>query len=330
MAALWVLWRHPVGARRPEPLILAIAVIAQVEIAYMIPRVHDSLELYLLGFSLALYASGSLIVWHPRWTASLVGVTWVALAASVLTVPGGMDGSDVLASAFYLSTASAIAILGQVHRHATTQREYAALDRLEQEQQRTTTLLAELERLSNEDALTGLANRRRWDAELARACDDASRVGSSVAVLLVDVDRLKELNDRFGHADGDAALRPVARLLAARVRRNDLAARVGGDEFAVLLVGASPDGAAAIAEELRRGAAAIRVRDGGPAVTLSIGVAAATGDGADPLRLLAAADTELYRAKASRDSVSVGAVAPASPAPAAPSEVPPSPATRVT
>jgi GGDEF domain-containing protein len=97
--------------------------------------------------------------------------------------------------------------------------------RLEREQQRTSVLLAQLERLSHEDPLTGLANRRRWDAELGSVCAAARQSGSVVAVVLLDIDHFKEINDRHGHP--------------------------GGDEFAVLLPDADLDRAIELAERLR-------------------------------------------------------------------------------
>src|SRR4030095_9271489 len=108
---------------------------------------------------------------------------------------------------------------------------------LEHEQRRTRVLLTRLERLSQEDPLTGLANRRRWDSELAVVCAQARDSGEHVAVLLIDLDHFKQVNDRHGHAGGDRALKQVAGLLSRRIRSGDLVARLGGDELAVLLPG---------------------------------------------------------------------------------------------
>src|SRR3954451_22309590 len=95
---------------------------------------------------------------------------------------------DALAiGAFYLATATVVAIVAHVHRHGLTVRELQARGRLEREQQRTAVLLTQLERLSHEDPLTGLANRRRWDAALAGACTEAQQRDSVVAVVLLDV-----------------------------------------------------------------------------------------------------------------------------------------------
>lgn len=184
--------------------------------------------------------------------------------------------------------------------------------RLEQEQERTRALLARLDRLSHEDLLTGLANRRRWDAELAEACAAARRTGTSLAVVLADVDRFKQINDRYGHSGGDEALRLIAGALTARVRTGDDVARLGGDELAVLLPGTDLGRAVALAEELRVAALELDLPDAGPgSLTLSLGVAVATGRDAVPELLTAEADAHLYRAKATRNAVCAAPWTPA-------------------
>jgi diguanylate cyclase (GGDEF)-like protein len=165
-------------------------------------------------------------------------------------------------------------------------------------------LLTQLERLSHEDPLTGLANRRRWDAELVSACTEARRRNTVVGVVLVDIDHFKHINDRHGHPGGDEALRQVAGLLSRRVRTGDLVARLGGDELAVLLPGSGLDRAVELAERLRREAAEL-VPTGFDAgeINLSLGVASAGGDQAYPLELMSRADEQLYRAKITRNAV---------------------------
>jgi diguanylate cyclase (GGDEF)-like protein len=214
-------------------------------------------------------------------------------------------------TAGYVGTASAIAVLAHLRRHATTVSELATRLRLEQEQRRTGVLLGRLDRLSHEDPLTGLANRRRWDAELTSVCTEARGRGGAVSLLLLDLDHFKRLNDAHGHPGGDEVLRRVSALLAAAVRGEDLVARLGGDEFAVLLPGAPHARAVALAEELRCAAAGLMVEGFAPGeVSLSVGVADAVGTEAYPLELMSRADEQLYRAKITRNAV--GARAPAS------------------
>jgi len=162
----------------------------------------------------------------------------------------------------------------------------------------------ELRRLSSLDGLTGVANRRQLGETLEREWRRGARDSVSMALIMMDIDRFKEFNDRHGHACGDEILRQVAGLLRDVVRRPaDLAARYGGDEFAVLLPATEIAGARILAEKLLAGAAELRVpiqEDGSsPKVTLSIGAAAAHHSlrPATAESLLAAADAALYRAK---------------------------------
>jgi diguanylate cyclase (GGDEF)-like protein len=168
------------------------------------------------------------------------------------------------------------------------------------------TELAELARASRRDALTGLPNRRAFDEEVARGVARAARDGSPLAVVVLDVDRFKAVNDTHGHAVGDVVLREIAARAAAAVRGGDLVARVGGEEFALLLHGADLPGALELAERVRAAVASTPIPSGaGPlAVTASLGCAVlAPGEAAEAV--LARADARLYEAKrGGRDRVS--------------------------
>ena len=144
------------------------------------------------------------------------------------------------------------------------------------------------------DALTGAFNRRQFDAELARlAAPGPSPAGA--ALLAIDVDHFKSVNDRFGHAAGDEVLRRVAAELAARKRRSDLLFRIGGEEFVLLLPGAGRDDALRAAESLRKRIEGAELL-AGERVTVSIGLAArAPGQAVDEWSRRA--DAALYEAK---------------------------------
>ena len=162
---------------------------------------------------------------------------------------------------------------------------------------------AEMARLSRTDALTGLANRRRFEHALARAVEDARRTGKPLSLLVVDADHFKRCNDTYGHAVGDEVLKGLARCLAASVHRpGDLACRVGGEEFAVLLPGTDEGGALSVAREVHAQVSRLTVSSAGiaaGAVTVSIGAAVGPGDGAGAAQdLYRRADTALYEAKA--------------------------------
>jgi diguanylate cyclase (GGDEF)-like protein len=149
------------------------------------------------------------------------------------------------------------------------------------------------------DALTGLANRRSFDEELALEWRRTDRVGGSLALILADIDNFKQINDTYGHQAGDLVLAEVGKVVAAQVRQVDFAARYGGEEFAVLVPETELEGARALAQRLRRdlAKASIPAPDGSELrVTASFGVAAKQ-DLARPEDLIASADNALYEAK---------------------------------
>lgn len=155
-----------------------------------------------------------------------------------------------------------------------------------------------LEGEAHTDTLTGLANRRRFDEELARATGSAMRRSSSVSVAMIDIDRFKLYNDTFGHQAGDVALQRIARVIGDSVARsNDFAARYGGEEFIVILEDTDLDGAIAVAERIRTEvlAAALPAPRGG-LLSVSIGVAVRR-PGETGEALVRRADEALYSAK---------------------------------
>ena len=160
--------------------------------------------------------------------------------------------------------------------------------------------MRELRLLATRDALTGVLNRRAFDALLAGESDRARRLGRPLAMVVLDLDHFKKINDTHGHPAGDAVLATVARVLESEVRSIDKVARIGGEEFAVLLMEMDADGGFAVAERLVtavRGRPVV-VNGGSPlAVTISAGVAALPVHGGTDGAFLTAADKALYTAK---------------------------------
>jgi diguanylate cyclase (GGDEF)-like protein len=156
----------------------------------------------------------------------------------------------------------------------------------------------EVRRLSITDPLTGLFNRRHFGRRLSEETKRAQRYGHAASVLCVDIDRLKAINDGFGHKAGDGALVAVGRALLDNVRSTDVVARIGGDEFAVLMPEASAAQASALSQRvLTEVAWQGDLRAGGLAISIGIAELNAASD-VEPGDLLVAADDALYQAKA--------------------------------
>ena len=197
-------------------------------------------------------------------------------------------------------------------RTVDLQRQSERLLRADEERERLLSRLREqtedFARLAHEDPLTGLPNRRRFDEALAHEFARSVRSGEPWSLAMIDIDHFKQVNDRYSHAVGDEALRAVAGVLRARDRGMDTVARLGGEEFALLMPHATAEQAVGVCERLRE---AVRSHDCGGiapglAVTISIGVAA-WPDHADAAAVMEAADAALYRAKAGgRDRVMSG------------------------
>lgn len=233
--------------------------------------------------------------------------SWPWLSDTPLIMVTAEDSAESLKEAF---DAGAIDYVKKpVNRVELMARVKSAL-RLKQEmdcrkarEQELVVLTEKLRKLSVSDGLTGIANRRNFDDELARAWRRGQRESSSVALIIADIDHFKAFNDRYGHQAGDDCLRRVAQVLAQNVKRPfDLAARYGGEEFVVLLPDTGAAGAEQMAEEIRT---AVECLDLGNVhaqdahqVTISAGVATVIPQpGSEPARLIAVADGCLYRAK---------------------------------
>ena len=160
---------------------------------------------------------------------------------------------------------------------------------------RVGSLLERLGEAATTDPLTGLANRRGFATQFELELERGERSGEPFGVIVGDLDHFKAINDRFGHAVGDEVLEAVARLLGGSARRIDTVARIGGEEFALLLPSTDSRGAFMLAEKLR---AAIREAPHSRGLTMSFGVTSYPADGHTVEQLLRRADESLYAAKA--------------------------------
>ena len=124
LVALWLSLFTGPGRRHPELVMLLFMGLIQGAIAFMTSRVDDAYAPYALGMSLAIYASSFLLIWPWQYTAALIGLTWLALAAAIATAPQTLDASAFATIAFYLGTASLLAFVGQLHRQMTAWQEF--------------------------------------------------------------------------------------------------------------------------------------------------------------------------------------------------------------
>jgi diguanylate cyclase (GGDEF)-like protein len=174
----------------------------------------------------------------------------------------------------------------------------AEVERLAAQLAQSRAKVSDLETKIETDPLTELLNRRGFERELKRSLAYLKRYGASAALIFIDLDRFKSVNDRHGHAAGDAVLKAVAATLTRTVRTSDVIARLGGDEFVVLLWNVTAAGAAAKAVALENAIAAEAVRFG--VVTLKIAASAGValiGASETPAALVARADAAMYARK---------------------------------
>ncbi|MCB1832242.1 MAG: GGDEF domain-containing protein [Geminicoccaceae bacterium] len=217
------------------------------------------------------------------------------LLAGVLSISALWSGAPMAMNAWLVTLLPAvasvpvIAIAIKVICFLTEQR-----DQLRIEIERKTIAENRFSRLANTDELTGLGNRRSFVERAREAMALSRRHAQPLALLFVDVDGLKELNDNEGHARGDLALKQLARALRQCLRQSDYAARYGGDEFVILMPQTDMHAATIAAERLR---AAIETGNDGLPLTVSVGLASTQGTHVGIEELVARADEALYVAK---------------------------------
>jgi diguanylate cyclase (GGDEF)-like protein len=188
------------------------------------------------------------------------------------------------------------------------QRDKQTIRRLKTELARALALVGELQALAETDFLLGIRNRRGFERDLARAIAYIKRYQANAALIVLDVDRLKPINDTFGHAAGDEVLKAVAATLATQVRSSDIVARLGGDEFAVLLWNLSETDARAKAASMEQAVDRLRfVFDGRKVAAGASAGVAILGGHAEIDKALEAADSAMYVRKAQRRHEATGA-----------------------
>jgi diguanylate cyclase (GGDEF)-like protein len=260
--------RNVLGIRRV--LGLALLLVAVAAVAYLESAVAGDFDLRLVYFIIVLY--GAMLL--PRALA-------LAIAVAVAIVSVGVSGAS----------GTSLIVKGLTH---LLMYGYAALLTSNWEQERR-----RLMRMSRIDGLTGLRNLRALQEQLPTWLGPAARTGRRMAVMMMDVDGFKAVNDRLGHGMGNELLKEVSNLLRFAIRVGDEPYRFGGDEFVLLLSDADGEGAQIVATRIQEIYRSMGQTLGGTdvEVSFSIGIAVFPQDGATPEVLLARADEALYAAK---------------------------------
>jgi diguanylate cyclase (GGDEF)-like protein len=307
-------------------------------VTLLVPHTTAGGDLPIILASAVAALAGAMLVAQPGWLPLWIAPVFVGLGTVLITLAtktAGVSGTGaadnevlylmvVLYAFYFLSARGAIlqlAFVGAaygwlladevpvdvgVSRWITTIGTLAVAGVLvRQLNTRVEGLIDELDASAQRDPLTGALNRRGLDERLGIELTRARRTGEPLTVVTADLDGLKTVNDDYGHAAGDEALQLVAQVMADGLRDVDVLARIGGDEFVVLLPNCDPEVGLTVAEALRETMRTRSELESWPA-TLSLGVAGAPPLPLDPDGLLEAADRALYRAKAlGRDRVSL-------------------------
>ncbi len=282
------------GQMAPTLLALVCLLIAGLW-SFLAQWFMPSVTLYALGCCFV----GTLLLIRPAATLLIYGLSFAAMGWALGQSP--VSGLLLTTERLYAGFASALGVALSLvlwHRFATAE---LLRIKVQAQRQQLETQNQQLQRMAMHDALTGLLNRRAFETQAEQAISRARRDGTHLAALMLDLDHFKRINDQYGHPAGDAVLKFTADVLAASVRDSDLVARVGGEEFMVLLSGTDPPSALDVAEKIRQ-----RVTHAPPAlnaiveghISASVGLACfAPGQMGGFERLYAQADQALYEAK---------------------------------
>jgi len=243
-----------------------------------------------LGSDSSLQMPGLLIVMFfsmlalPRASDALVNVVLAAISVP-LVLPPAPSQADVVYEVAHFGTVVALV--------------WAACALLERMSAQSFAYRSRLQLEASTDSLTGLNNRREFESGMVREMERARRMGVPLSLAIIDIDFFKRINDRYGHDAGDAVLREVAHCLLSHIRKSDLIARIGGEEFALVMLGTQPPGAWVVLERLRVAVEALRIPTAGEIVncTISMGMTDRVETDREWATLYKRADTALYAAK---------------------------------
>jgi diguanylate cyclase (GGDEF)-like protein len=278
--------------------------------AVLIPHEHELLEaavVIIVGG--VIVSGGGLLAASARAVYALITLPLIALIAQLLSQPDGIHRMLALAVLLFgflavrmsrgIRDSIVQALRARLRNEALLEERIAAESALKESEQKLREAVEAVRFLAYHDPLTGLPNRRLLEDRLKQAVYQAQRRAAKIAVIAIDLDDFKRINDSGGHAAGDAVLREVAQRLGACVRKADTLARHGGDEFVVVIAGVEAESDCQIVAEkmLRALASEITVEGASYALGASIGISIFPADAGDAELLLRNADAAMYRAK---------------------------------
>lgn len=303
LAALFWLRRTPPQWIR-DSVLTCCAILIAVGSNYLL-HIATSEEAHYSAFSFGLIVIGANIVLHIGFNAALVTTVGCCIVTAVfLNATPDLNWSERNLPVYYMAAMGVITLVANYRLEGNLRHAYLLMLRERLNAQEVRRINEQLNAYSYTDALTGIANRRRFEQFLQSAWTEATASGETLSLLVIDVDFFKRYNDAFGHPAGDACLQQVARAIEGQTRGdNDLPARLGGEEFAVLLRHTETIQAETAASRIHRAMNQLGLSHGRPdgngCVTVSIGLASATPrhDNSAAGELVEAADKALYQAK---------------------------------
>ncbi|MFN8622049.1 MAG: GGDEF domain-containing protein [Chloroflexota bacterium] len=306
LAALALMLLRGPLRRRPEWVAFGVGLVGVGAALHPMAELPEVRYLMLAYFSLLLVAMALFIPWSPAWHLSFLAVAMGAMALAVAS-PLGVALDDRFRTDAVMGAFAAVLVSGAGHLvlRRSRLRAFASEMKLRdlhldtrRQQRELTRLNAELAAVSRRDPLTGVGNRLQMEEDVQELRRDLDKSGRPGAIALIDVDNFKRYNDRFGHVAGDTVLRRVGDAMRAGLRAGDGVYRFGGEEFLLLLPGATLADVQAVLDRLADSVAGLAIlhpgNDPWGVITISTGIAPLEGDADSWIR---AADQALYRAK---------------------------------